>query len=70
MFFAESEFLIIWIVLGIGLIALVVFFLRKYIPGLGFEEEEVDEKKRIEEEVNRYIVTEETKEETKKNEEE
>ena len=70
MFFAESEFLIIWIVLGIGLIALVVFLLRKYIPGLGFEEEEVDEKKRIEEEVNWYIVTEEIKEETKKNEEE
>lgn len=69
MFLADSEYLMLWIVLGILAIALLVFLLRKFVPGLGFEEEEVDEKKQIEEEVNRYIVTEEIKEETKKDEE-
>ena len=73
MFYDGLQLIPLWIALGIGVIALVVFLLRKFIPGLGFDNEPVDEKKQLEEEVNRYIVTEEIKEvveETKKDDEE
>ena len=74
MFYDGLQLLPLWIALGIGAIALLVFLLRKFIPGLGFDNEPVDEKKQAEEEVNRYIVTEEIKEpkveETKKDDEE
>ena len=74
MFYDGMQLLPLWIALGIGAIALLVFLLRKFIPGLGFDNEPVDEKKQAEEEVNRYIVTEEIKEpkveETKKDDEE
>lgn len=71
MFLLDSELLPVFIVIGIAVIALAVFLLRKFIPGLGFENEEIDEKKMAEEEVNRYIVTEEIKEvKIEKNEEE
>ena len=62
MLYDGMQLLPLWIALGIGAIALVVFLLRKFIPGLGFDNEPVDEKKQAEEEVNRYIVTEEIKE--------
>ena len=74
MLYDGLQLLPLWIALGIGAIALVVFLLRKFIPGLGFDNEPVDEKQQAEEEVNRYIVTEEIKEpkveETKKDDEE
>ena len=73
MFYDGMQLLPLWIALGIGAIALLVFLLRKFIPGLGFDNEPVDEKKQLEEEVNRYIVTEEIKEvveEPKKDDEE
>ena len=73
MLYDGLQLLPLWIALGIGAIALVVFLLRKFIPGLGFDNEPVDEKQQAEEEVNRYIVTEEVKtetvEESKKDEE-
>ncbi len=70
MLYSSTELIPLWIGLGIGAIALLVFLLRKFIPGLGFDNEPVDEKQQAEEEVNRYIVTEEIKnDEVKKDEE-
>ncbi len=64
------------IVLYIVLIAIaiggVVFLMRKYVPGLKSEEENVDEARQVEEEVNRMIVNPqvEKQEEKDKDEEE
>ncbi len=62
----------LYIVIGIAVIGIIVFLLRKYVPGLGNSNEVVDEKQAAEEEVNRYIVTEElpTKKEEKEDNEE
>lgn len=51
-----NNLLPLWIVLIVLVIGVVVFLLRKYVPGLGNHDEEVDEDKRVEEEVNRMIV--------------
>ena len=58
MFYADANLLPLWIILGVVAIGVIVFLLRKYVPGLGFDNEPVDEFKQAEEEVNRFIVTE------------
>ena len=70
MFFAASELWPLWIVILAIAIGLVVFLLRKFIPGLSTPNEPIDEKKQAEEDVNRVIMTDPVVEEKKDEEEE
>ena len=70
MFLLNDNLWPLWIVLGVVAIGVIVFLLRKFVPGLGIENEPIDEAKQAEEEVNRYIVTEVIKPEVKEDEEE
>ena len=57
MLFLYNEALnIVWILIGVLVICLIVFLLRKFVPGLQGEEIEEDEKKIAEENIKRKIV--------------
>ena len=58
---------VVWVLLGALALGLIVFLLRKFIPGLKGEDVEEDEQKVAEDNVKRKIV--EYKEEQEKDEE-
>lgn len=70
MFFVGSELWPLWIVLIFIAIGVVVFLLRKFVPGLSTPNEPIDEKKQAEEDVNRVIMSDPVKEEKKEEDEE
>ncbi len=67
--FQSPIFFVLYILLGFGVIALIAFLCRKYIPGLKQDKTEIDEKKVAEEELSRILVPMD-KENVEKNQEE
>lgn len=48
-------FILLMIVLVFGLIAFIVFLLRKYVPGIKEKEEKVSEEEAVQEELDRVL---------------
>lgn len=61
---------VLYIVLVAIAIGVVVFLMRKYVPGLKSKDENIDEARQVEEEVNRMIVNPQAQEQEEKDEEE
>ncbi len=70
MFLLADQLWPLWIILGAIGIGVIVFLLRKFIPGLSTPSEPIDEKKQAEEDVNRVIMSDPTPNEEEKEDEE
>ena len=70
MFLADFDFSMLYVALGAGAIALIVFLLRKYVPGLSGEDKKQTEEEIAEENISNKLSTLEEEEKVRKETEE
>jgi hypothetical protein len=64
--YADFDFTMIWIALGFGAIALIVFLLRKFVPGLQSEDKNQTEEEIAEENISNKLSSLEEEEKVRK----
>ena len=63
---ADFDFSILWIAVGAGVIALIVFLLRKFVPGLQSEDKNQTEEEIAEENISNKLSSLEEEEKVRK----
>ena len=66
MFLADFDFSMLYVALGAGAIALIVFLLRKYVPGLSGEDKKQTEEEIAEENISNKLSSLEEEEKVRK----